>query len=577
MNFKQFLTRSRFFQSNGLLLHLSAYYREYVWIGVFSMVANVLMLTPTIYMLQLYGRVMKSGNEMTLLIVSLFMVFFFLMMAFAEWLRSRLLVRVGVRLDESINGLVFTSSFRAALDRRRPITGDAFSDLANLRQFLTSNGLIAFFDVPWTPVYIAFIFLLNPILGWLSILFAVIQLVMTFLTHWWSQQEIQNASDAATASVQFAKAKLRAAESIHAMGMTAALRQRWSELHEASLEKNDSAAEHQHRLQAFTKFVRYSLQSLTLGAGALMVIDGKLHVGSMIAANVLMSRALQPLDLVVATWKPFIQARAAFQRLDELFAGFSTETPHEPERQEPIGELRFEAVSARVPGRERPILDNIGLMIPAGKVTVVLGPSGSGKSTFARCLAGIWPGREGRVLIDGEPIESWDRVALGPHIGYLPQDVELFDGTIAENISRFSAIDPEKVVEAAKRTGIHDMILRFPNGYDTGIGEAGGLLSGGQRQRLALARAIYGNPVIIVLDEPNANLDEAGERALLQTVVQLRNQRRTVLVITHRPGIIGAADFILLMKGGRIDRFGPKNEIIVSKSAQFEEVPATPG
>lgn len=567
-------TRNRFNRNGGLVPHLRAFYPEFVWVGVFSMVANVLMLTPTLYMLHLYGRIMKSGNEMTLLLVSLFMVFFFLMMAFAEWLRSRLLVRVGVRLDERINELVFTSSFRASLDRHRKTTGDAFSDLANLRQFLTSHGLIAFFDVPWTPIYIAFIFLLSPALGLLSILFAIIQLVMALLTHKWSQKEIETASDAFAASVQFAKSKLHAAESIHAMGMTASLRRRWSELHGVSLDRNDGATDRQHRLQAVTRFVRYTMQSLTLGAGAFMVIEGKLHIGSMIAANVLMSRALQPLDLLVATWKPFIQARAAFQRLDGLFAAYPSGATCQSREQEPLGEFRLESLTAKVPGRERPVLDNISLMIPSGKVTVVLGPSGAGKSTLARCLVGIWPNREGRVLIDGEPIESWNRTELGPHIGYLPQDVELFDGTIAENIARFSAIDPTKVVDAAKRTGIHEMILRFPKGYDTGIGEAGGFLSGGQRQRLALARAIYGTPAIVVLDEPNANLDEAGELALLQTVMQLRNQHRTVVLVTHRPGIVAAADFILLMNNGRVDRFGTKSELVSTAAPQRQPVPA---
>jgi ATP-binding cassette, subfamily C, bacterial exporter for protease/lipase len=385
----------RFLQESLLARQLASFRREILWVGVFSLFANILTLTPTIYMLQLYGRVMKSGSDLSLLMVTLFMVLFYLVMAFAEWLRSRLLVRLGVMMDENINDLVFTANFRAALARNGHTPAEPFSDLTNLRQFLTSNGLIALFDTPWTPVYIAVIFLLSPFLGWLSVLFAAIQLALTFLTHWWSEKEVEHAADASAASIRFAQAKLRAAEPVHAMGMTAALRQRWSAMHEESLEKNARSLEQQHRLQAFTKFVRYVMQSLTLGAGGLMVIEGKLNAGSMIAANVLMSRALQPLDLLVSTWKPFIQASAAFRRLDALLEEYPPEEPKEARVQEPIGELRVKSLTVNVEGRERPILDNIDLTIPSGKVTVVIGPSGAGKSTLARSLVGIRPGRQG--------------------------------------------------------------------------------------------------------------------------------------------------------------------------------------
>jgi len=303
------------------------------------------------------------------------------------------------------------------------------------------------------------------------------------------------------------------------------------------------------------------MQSLTLGAGALMVIEGKMSAGSMIAANVLMSRALQPLDLVVSSWKPFVQCRTAFRRLEKLLEEF-------PERQagkkheDPLGEVRLDALTATAAGRETPILHGLNAVFPAGRVAVIVGPSGSGKSTLARCIVGVWPELEGRVLIDGEPIESWDKMQLGPHIGYLPQDIELFDGTIAENIARFAEIDSMKVIESAKRTGIHDMILRFPRGYDTQIGEAGGLLSGGQRQRLGLARAMYGNPAILVLDEPNANLDDAGERSLLEAVLDLRKAGKTVIIITHRPSVLSAADLLVVMQAGRIIQCGPRDEVL---------------
>ena len=552
-----------FFDRSALSRQLWSFKREFMWVGIFSLIANVLMLTPTIYMLQVYGRVMKSGSELTLLMVTLFLLLFYGVMAFAEWLRSRLLVRVGVRLDEALNSLVFNASFQAYLTRTRHNVVEAFSDLTNIRQFLTGNGTIAFFDTPWTPVYIAVIFMLSPFLGWLSILFACIQLLLTWQSHRLSTREIEQAAEAGNDSFRFVQNKLRNIEPVHAMGMAGNFRELWFKLHDASLAKAEASLEGQHRQQAFSKFVRYTMQSLTLGAGALMVIEGKMSAGSMIAANVLMSKALQPLDLVMATWKPFVQCRTAFKRLEKLLEDFPERHPG-AKHQDPLGEIRLEGLSATAEGRKTPILHDLTVVLPAGRVTVVIGPSGSGKSTLARCIVGVWPDRKGAVLIDGEPIESWDRQELGPHIGYLPQDIELFDGTIADNIARFATVDSVKVIEAAKRTGIHEMILRFPRGYDTQIGEAGGMLSGGQRQRLGLARAMYGNPAIIVLDEPNANLDDAGERSLLEAVTDLRNSGKTVILITHRPSILGAADVLLVMQDGHIIRCGPRDEVLLA-------------
>lgn len=552
-----------FFDRSALTRKLWTFRKEFLWVGIFSMIANVLMLTPTLYMLQVYGRVMKSGSELTLLMVTLFLVFFYGVMAFAEWLRSRLLVRIGVRLDEELNSQVFNSSFEAYLNRTKHNVNEAFSDLTNIRQFLTANGVIAFFDTPWTPIYIAVIFLLNPFLGWLSILFAVLQVGLTMQSHRITTREIESATESGNDSYRFVQSKLRNIEPVHAMGMVGNFRDRWFRLHDVSLAKAESSMERQHRQQAVAKFVRYTMQSLTLGAGALMVIEGKMSAGSMIAANVLMSKALQPLDLVVATWKPFVQARTAFRRLEKLLEEFPERQPG-AKHQDPLGEIRLEALSATVEGREQPILQDINVVFPAGRVVVVVGPSGSGKSTLARCLVGIWPERDGKVLIDGEPIESWDRIELGPHLGYLPQDIELFDGSIAENIARFGDLDSQKVIEAAQRTGIHDMVLRFPHGYDTQIGEAGGILSGGQRQRLGLARAMYGNPEIVVLDEPNANLDDAGERSLLEAVADLRRSNKTVILITHRPSILGAADLLVVMRDGRILHCGPRNDVLAA-------------
>jgi ATP-binding cassette subfamily C exporter for protease/lipase len=556
-----------FFDRSDLTRHLWAFRKEFAWVGIFSFIANLLMLTPTLYMLQIYDRVFKSRSELTLLFITLIVVFFYVVMAIAEWLRSRLLVRGGVRMDEALNGIVFNASFERHLKRAGRNPSEAFSDLTTIRQFLTGNGIFAFFDLPWTPIYIAVVFFLNPLIGWLSILFVCIQLGMTFWNSRATSGDIEKAAEAAGKGTSYVMGKLRNIEPVHAMGMLPSLRNRWQELYVNGLDQSAHASHKQHTNHAISKFVRYSMQSLTLGAGALMVLDNKMAAAGMIAANVLMSRALQPIDLVMATWKPFIQAREAFHRIEALLSEFP-ERPAGGESAGLLGQVSLEGLVARAPGRPSPILNNIDLNVPAGTVVGVIGPSGSGKTTLARCIVGAWPDVDGRVLFDDMPINGFDRAALGPQLGYLPQDIELFDGSIAENISRFGQLDPAKIIEATQRTGIHDMILRFPNGYNTQVGDAGGMLSGGQRQRIGLARALYGNPSVVVLDEPNSNLDDMGERSLIQAVSELKQQGKTVFLITHRPNILAAVDRLIVMKDGIVEHFGPRDGVLEVLRAQ---------
>ena len=559
-----------FYERSELARTLWVFRREFLWVAVFSLVANMLMLTPSIYLLQIYDRVLYSRSELTLIVVTLFMVLFFVIMAFAERIRSRLLVRSGMRIDRELNPRAFMASFEAYLRQTRRNPVEAFSSLATLRQFLTGQGVLAFLDSPWVVIYIAVIFLLHPFLGWLSVLFAGIQIGVAWYSHRMTDQSIRCASDAGINSVEYVQGKLRNMEPLHAMGMLGNMRDRWLKRHTISRDQNSMSFAIQNRQQAMTKFVRLSMQSLTLGAAALLVIDGKLTPGAMIAANMLMARALQPLDMLVASRKIIVQAWMAFSRLESVFEAF-------PERSggkvynEPQGNMRLENVNATAPGRETPILDGLTADIPTGSVLVVVGPSGSGKSTLARCMVGVWPDMEGKILIDGLSIESWDRRELGPHIGYLPQDIELLDGTIAENIARFGQLDPDKVVEAAKRTGIHDMILRFPGGYDTRIGESGNMLSAGQRQRIGLARAIYGNPAILVLDEPNANLDEAGDIALVDAIEDLKKHGKTVVIISHRPYIVKIADLLLMLKEGKIIHFGARHAVLEKTRSQGKQ------
>jgi ATP-binding cassette subfamily C exporter for protease/lipase len=386
---------------------------------------------------------------------------------------------------------------------------------------------------------------------------------MAWLSHRLTRQPVETALEAGSQLGAYVHGKLRNADVIEAMGMLGNLRRRWQARHRHHLNLNGRAADVAARVQALTKFVRYTQQSLTLAAGALLVIEGELSAGAMIAANVLMGRATQPLDQIVASWKPFLGARKAFRDLDALLA---EHPPRDSGRvhDAPRGHMRIDALVATAPGRPRPILNGLSADFDAAQVIVIIGPSGSGKSTLARALVGIWPEREGSVLIDGEPIESWDREELGPFLGYLPQDIELFEGSIAENIARFGALDPEKVIRACERAGVHDMILRFAQGYDTQVGEAGGLLSGGQRQRIGLARAMYGDPRVIVLDEPNSNLDDVGEAALLRAVQDLKRQGSTVFLITHRRGIVGIADRLLVLDDGVIAHDGPRQEVLAA-------------
>ena len=560
------MTTKGFFARSELTATLWAFRREFLVVGVFSMVANVLMLVPTIYMLQVFDRVLVSRSELTLLVVSLITLFLFVVMAFAEWSRSRLLVRAGVRLDEVLSTRVFNAAFEANLSQSGAPAQRAFSDLTQIRQFLTGNGIFAFFDAPWAPVYIAVLFFLHPFLGWVAIVFAIVQALLAWFGHRRTVEPSEVAAKAQSDVNLYLQGKLRNAEVVEAMGMLGGLRRRWAERHGDSMHKQASAQGLTHRIMAWSKFLRYCQQSFALGAGALLVIDGQLTPGAMIAANVLTTRALAPIDSLVGVWRSFIGARAAFGRLETLLHNHPERDPALT-RTPPTGALALRDVTATAEGREAPILKGVSLEAQPGTVTVVVGPSGSGKSTLARVMMGIWPQVSGEVLLDERPLDGWSRTELGPHLGYLPQDVELFDGSIAENIARFSEVDSERVIAAAKSAGLHEMILRFPNGYDSQIGEAGAMLSGGQRQRVGLARAVYGDPALIVLDEPNANLDDVGEAALGRAVMELKGKGKTVLLITHRPSAIAMADRLVVMADGQVQVQGPRDAVLAHLKA----------
>jgi ATP-binding cassette subfamily C exporter for protease/lipase len=566
-----------FFQRSQLRQVLWSFRREFMVVALFSAVSNLLLLTPTIYMLQIYDRVMVSGSELTLLAVSLIVLFLYGVMTVSDWTRSRILVRAGVRLDEALGTRVFNASFEAYLDSSGVNPQRAFSDLLVVRQFLTGSGLFAFFDAPWAPIYVAVVFFLHPFMGWVALSFMCVQIALAYFGQRNTVAPAEAASRATTDVTLYVQGKLRNAEVLESMGMVGNLRRRWRARHSKAIEKNVSSQHVTSKVTAVSKFVRYSQQSLALGAGALMVINGEMSPGGMIASNVLMSRALAPIDALVNVWRSFFTAKAAFLRLEKLLEQYPERDPA-LQRVPPQGEVTLRDVFATVPGRQSPILKGINFSVPAGTTVAVLGPSGSGKSTLARVMMGIWPNVAGEVLLDGLPVSSWNRAELGPHVGYLPQDIELFDGTIAENIARFADVDSDAVIAAATSAGLHQMILRFPKGYDTEIGEAGGMLSGGQKQRIALARAIYGNPKVIVLDEPNANLDDIGEAALMKTVEQLKAAGKTVFLVSHRASAIAAADCLLALRDGEVVHFGERDAVVAELNVAAQRArPAEPG
>jgi ATP-binding cassette, subfamily C, bacterial exporter for protease/lipase len=532
-------------------------------VGVFSAIINLLMLVPSIYMLQVYDRVLASHNETTLYMLTIMMLGAFVFMGALELIRSFVLVRVGANFDMHMNTRVYTAAFEQNLKRAGGNAGQALSDLTTLRQFLTGNALFAFFDAPWFPINLAIIFFFEPSLGMLSLVGVIILIVLAVVQEVVSRKPLADASTMAIASGNLATNNLRNAEVIESMGMLPNLMGRWLKMHGKFLQLQAEASEKAGIVGALTKFVQISLQSIVLGYGALLALQGKMTPGMMIAASILVGRALSPVQQVIGVWKTWSSTRSAYGRLSALLADNPPRQPGMP-LPAPLGGLTLEAVSAAPPGSMVPVLKGLNFAVLPGDVLGVIGPSGSGKSTLARLMVGVWPAGTGKVRLDGADIFQWNKDQLGPHIGYLPQDIELFAGTVSENISRFGVADAEMVVEAAKMAGVHDMILRLPQGYDTRLGDGGAGLSGGQKQRVGLARALYGCPALVVLDEPNSNLDDAGEQALVLAVNEMRARGKTVILITHRTSIIGSTSKLLLLRDGVAQMYGPTNQVLAA-------------
>jgi ATP-binding cassette subfamily C exporter for protease/lipase len=536
-------------------------------VGSFSAISNLLMLVPSLYMLQVYDRVLQSRNEITLLMLTLMMLGAYLLMGALELIRSFVLVRVGARFDMTLNKRVYTAAFEQNLKQAGANAGQALQDLTSLRQFLTGNALFAFFDAPWFPVYLIVIFMFEPSLGIFALVGTAILIVLAYVNERVTRQPLAEANAMAIASSTLATNNLRNAEVIESMGMLPNLMNRWFKLHGRFLKLQADASEKAGKIGAATKFVQVSLQSLVLGFGALLVLENKITGGMMIAASILVGRALAPVQQLIAVWKSWSSTRSAYERLAKLLEMNPARDAGMP-LPKPEGALSVEGVTAAPPGAKNAVVKGLSFAIAPGDVLGIIGPSGSGKSTLARLLVGVWPAAVGKVRLDGADIYAWNKGELGPHVGYLPQDIELFGGTVSENIARFGEIDSDKVVLAAKRAGVHDMILHMPDGYDTKLGDGGAGLSGGQKQRLGLARAMYGDPSLIVLDEPNSNLDDIGEMALVQAVRDLRQRGKTIVLITHRTSAISATNKLLLMRDGAGQMFGPTDQVLAALQQQ---------
>ncbi|WP_281985448.1 type I secretion system permease/ATPase [Azonexus hydrophilus] len=543
-------------------LSLRACRDSFINVGLFSMCINIAMLVPAIYMLQVYDRVVVGASMPTLYMLTLLMLVFLIAMGVLEWARQDIMRRVSNRLDLQLAPLLFDVGYRQAwLSAGMAAGTQPLQDLKGIRQFVSSHGLFAFFDTPWVPVYLLVMFAFHPWIGLIGLLSALLLLGITLANERLTGQHQKAAEQAYHEAGRMLTQVLRNREVMSAMGMLSRLRQRWLSESRGALVKQNAAAEISSILTAVSKSLRIIIQSLILGLGAYLAIRQEISPGMMIAGSILLGRALAPIDQMLGSWKQFATAREQYQRLNaSLHADPAPET--RMTLPTPRGEVRVEDIVVTAPGGNSPLLSDVSFHCAPGTIVGVIGPSAAGKSTLARALLGIWPCVKGSVRLDGAEIHGWNKDELGSHIGYLPQDIELFEGSVSDNIARFGPADPEKVVQAARDAGIHDMILRLPQGYDTQLGNGGSKLSGGQRQRLGIARAIYGRPCLIVLDEPNANLDHVGEEALLETLDILRENASTVFLITHKTRILSATDKLLVLADGSLSMFGPRDRVL---------------
>jgi len=544
----------------------------------FSMFVNVLQLTFPIYMLQVYDRVLTSYSLSTLVVITIAAAIALMVMAMLEWIRSRLLVRAGIEFDHLLSRNVMRLNLQAAGGPAGVGAGEKNGDVRDvqiLRNFLGGNAVFAFFDLPWMPVYFLLIFVLHPLLGCVALGGGMVVLILGLTTDRLTRTRLENATRLNAQSFAISAAAMRNAAIVRSLGMVESITRRWGRVNDAVIDLQTRASRSAGLIHAVSKALRVGLQVLIYAVGAWLAVLQESTPGAMIAASIIMGRALAPIDQAMATYKQSLEARGAWKRLKTLL-----DRPPAPplmELPDPVGELSTENLTFIV--GDRPIIKGISFLLPAGQSVAIIGPSAAGKSTLCRLLLHIWKPSGGKVRLDRADLSAWEAERLGPFVGYLPQDVELFAGTVAENIARMGEVDSEKVIRAARLAGVHEMILTLPKGYDTQIGEHGAALSGGQRQRVGLARALYGNPRLVVLDEPNSNLDEEGEASLARALLALKEQKTTVLLVTHKPQILNMVDNIMILQDGRIALCGSRQEVLahMARARQQNGTDAVPG
>ena len=530
-----------------------------------SLVASLLVLAPTGYMLEVYDRVVNSRSHMTLAMLTLAVLAAFLVMEVLDWARGQIMHQAALALDSRMSGRIFTAIFEANRKRVAGGTAQPMNDFRTVREFLNMPVLIACMEAPVSLVFLVLIFAISPVLGWTSVAAAILQTFIAWLNQRATQPPLLAANRSAMAAQQYADGSLRNAQVIESMGMLGDIHRRWMEKQSEFLNLQAQASDAGGAFQANSKLLQNVTSSGLLGLGAWLLLRNDISGGSgmMIVASILGGRLLAPLVQVVSQWQAVINVRDAWGRLDQLLTALPVRPPSMA-LPAPIGNLTVEAVVAAAPGSQLPILKGVAFALQPGEVLAVVGPSASGKTTLARLLVGLWPAASGKVRLDGVDVFTWDKAELGPHVGYLPQGIELFDGTLAENIARFGQVEPAKVEAAARAVGLHESIMALPQGYDSPVGREGALLSGGQRQRVALARAIYGEPKFVVLDEPNSSLDEAGDAALASAIAQLKSRGTTLVIMTHRASVLSVADKMLVLHEGQSRAFGPRDEVLAA-------------
>jgi PrtD family type I secretion system ABC transporter len=544
-----------------------------VYAGVFSLVINLLMLVPAMYMLQVFDRVINSRSEETLVMLTLIVLPLLLVVTLIEGLRARLLAAGGMALDRKLGPRVFDG---VLANTARLSSGDYINglrDVNTMRSFLSGAGIFSIFDAPWLPLFLLLIFLFHPLLGVVALTGSVVMVVLAVANERVTRKPLEQFQAGSRQASRYIDASTRNAEVVSALGMVPAVTRRWAAINDEVLRRQSEAGRLGGTLSGLTRFTRQVIQIAMTGTGAWLVVDQHVTPGVMLASTLILGRALAPIESLVANWRNLVEARAAWTRLSQLLA---SNPPVEPGTALPApqGEISVERLVFALRGAEKPVIRGVSFVLPAGESLGIIGPSAAGKSTLARLILGVWKPNSGAVRLDGADVAVWPREQLGPFVGYLPQDVELFSGTVAENIARLGEVDSPGVIRAAQRAHVHELILRLPKGYDTEVGDGGTALSPGQRQRIGLARAVYGNPRLVVLDEPNANLDHEGEDALVHTMRELKQEGVTVVVIVHRPSLLGGVDKLLVLRDGVVEMFGPRAEVMarVTRAA----VPAVP-